>query len=108
MCNTISEIYMLLNRRGFQARTRARLRAFAMLAVALALIAASQSCGPVPAATPQAPPTSAALAPTSAAAARAKVQQQPIAGGPVLLRDGIKLRKVVDVQGGSIRIASNP
>jgi len=98
---------MLLNRRGLQARMAARLRAIAMLAVAIVLIAACQSGAPAPAATPQAPPESAAIVPNSAAG-RAKVQQQPIAGGPLLLRDGIKLRKVVDIQDGSIRIARNP
>jgi len=99
---------MLLNRRGLPTRMGARLRATAILAAVMALVAACQSGAPAPAATPQAPPTSAAIAPTSAPAARPKAEQQPIAGGPVLLRDGITLRKVVDVQGGSIRIARNP
>jgi glucose/arabinose dehydrogenase len=79
-----------------------------MLAVTMAVVAGCQSGAPAPAATPPAPPESAAIAPTSAAATRAKVEQQPIAGGPVLLRDGIKLRKVVDIENGSIRIARNP
>jgi glucose/arabinose dehydrogenase len=36
------------------------------------------------------------------------VALQPIAGGPTLLREGIALRKVIAVEGGSIRLAQNP
>jgi glucose/arabinose dehydrogenase len=36
------------------------------------------------------------------------VESQPVAGGPVLLRDGIALRKVAEVGGGNIRLARNP
>src|SRR6266511_1564552 len=97
---------MLINRRGLATRTGARLHAIGILAVSVALIAACQSGAPAPA--PQEQPTNAAVGPTTAPAARPKVEQQPIAGGPVLLRDGIKLRKVVDVEGGSIRIARDP
>jgi glucose/arabinose dehydrogenase len=101
-------MYMLLNRRGSPVRMEARLRATAVLVIAIALVTACQSGAPAPAATPQAAPTSAAAAPTSAPATRPTAEQQPIAGGPVLLRDGIALRKVVDIQGGSIRMARNP
>ncbi len=97
---------MLINRRGLATRTGARLHAIGILAVSVALIAACQSGAPAPA--PQEQPTNAAVGPTTAPAARPKVEQQPIAGGPVLLRDGIKLRKVVDVEGGSIRMARDP
>ncbi len=39
---------------------------------------------------------------------RAKVEKQPVAGGPTLLRDGITLRKVLGVGGGNIKLARNP
>ncbi len=39
---------------------------------------------------------------------RAKVERQPVAGGPTLLRDGITLRKVLGVGGGNIKMARNP
>lgn len=94
-----------------QRRRRAGLRLVVLLAAA-ALAAACQSSPstPAPAATsapaPSAP-AAAAPAPT-AAAARQNVEQQPVAGGPVLLRSGIALRKVVGVEGGAIRLARNP
>ena len=99
---------MLINRSGLPARVGARLHAFALLGAAMSLLAACQSGAPSPAPTPAAQPTTAASAPTAAPAARPTVEQQPIAGGPVLLRGGIKLRKVVDIEGGSIRMARNP
>lgn len=39
---------------------------------------------------------------------RTTVEKQPIAGGPTLLRDGITLRKVAPVGGGSISLKRNP
>ena len=89
-------------------RVGARLRAIALFASTLSMLAACQSGAPSPAATTTTAPTSAASAPTAAPVARSTVEQQPIAGGPVLLRSGIKLRKVVDIEGGSIRMARNP
>ena len=48
-------------------------------------------------------------APTLAAPTAApKVERQPIADGPILLREGIDLRKVVAVESGSIRLARHP
>ncbi len=40
--------------------------------------------------------------------ARVEVEQQPISGGPVLLRSGINLRKITNVPGESIKLARNP
>jgi glucose/arabinose dehydrogenase len=59
---------------------------------------------------PTAAPTSAAPAvePTTAATSESMVENTPIAGGPTLLRDGIDLRMVVEVESGSIRLAQNP
>jgi len=36
------------------------------------------------------------------------VESQPIANGPILLRENITLRKIADVGGGGIRLAQNP
>ncbi len=40
--------------------------------------------------------------------ARVEVEQQPVPGGPVLLRSGINVRKVTNVPGESIKLARNP
>lgn len=83
----------------------ARLGALLALLLAATLAAGCQQAAP-------AAGTPAAAAPTAAAPtaprARAKVELQPVAGGPVLLRSGIELRKVADVEGGSIRLARSP
>lgn len=84
-----------------QAPGRWRARTSA-LALAL-LLAGCQAGAAAPTAAPPAPTAVPAPTPTKAAVAR-----QPIAGGPTLLRDGIALRKVADVEGGSIRLARSP
>lgn len=38
----------------------------------------------------------------------AKIESQPIPGGPTLLRDGITLRRVATTGGGSIKLVRNP
>jgi hypothetical protein len=37
-----------------------------------------------------------------------KIERQPIAGGPVLLRDGMALRKVASIESGAVALARNP
>jgi len=68
-----------------------------MLIVLAAAIVGCQS------GTPAAAPTTAAAPP-----APTKTGQQPVAGGPVLLRDDITLRKVTAVDSGAIKIALSP
>ena len=46
--------------------------------------------------------------PTPTITAPAKVENQPIANGPTLLREGLTLRKVMEVGGGSVRLERNP
>jgi len=46
--------------------------------------------------------------PTSGVAVPAKMESQPIAKGPTLLREGMTLRKVMEVGGGSVRLERNP
>jgi len=53
----------------------------------------------------QATPT---VVPTAVIAAPAKAESQPIAKGPTLLREGLTLRKVMEVGGGSVRLERNP
>lgn len=50
-------------------------------------------CQPVPAGTPTAP---------------AEIENQPIAGGPTLLREGIALRQVTTTGGGSVKLVRSP
>ena len=52
-------------------------------------------------------PATATPAPTTLAP-RAILETQPIAGGPVLLRDGIGIRAVANMDGGSIKLALHP
>lgn len=75
-------------------------RFIALAATACTLLAAA--CGP------GGPAPSASSAPAAAQPARTSIEHQPIAGGPVLLRSGISLRKVVDAGAGSIRLARSP
>jgi hypothetical protein len=75
-------------------------RFIALAATACTLLAAA--CGP------GVPAPSASSAPAAAQPARTSIEHQPIAGGPVLLRSGISLRKVVDAGAGSIRLARSP
>jgi glucose/arabinose dehydrogenase len=88
----------------------ARLHAIAVLALVAAIAAGCAASPTGPSATTPTQPATSAAAPTAPAAptGQPKAEQQPIAGGPVLLRDGIALRKVVSVEGGSIRLARNP
>jgi glucose/arabinose dehydrogenase len=102
---------MITNRRRLPARAGARWPVLAPLALAAALAAGCQPATPA-AAPPTAAPaiTAPTAAPTAPAATgpRTKAEQQPIAGGPVLLRTGISLRKVAATGGGSIRLARHP
>jgi hypothetical protein len=70
-----------------------------------ALVAAG--CQTRATATPAPPPeptaTTAAAAPTEPV-----FENQPIEGGPILLREDITLRKVIDAGGGSIKLVLNP
>jgi len=68
------------------------------------MIAACRSVAP--AATPE--PTSAPKTPEPDSTPTATIENQPISGGPVLLRDDISLRKVADVGGANIRLARHP
>lgn len=79
--------------------------------VALLVAALTSSCQS------QSPPSAAAsvaasvAVPSAASAApspAAKVERRPVANGPLLLRDGIELRKVAAVEGGPIALARNP
>lgn len=79
-------------------------RFYVFLAGAL-LLAGCQ--GSAPAATPTSAPAPTA-APTAGPAARAATEQRPVEGGPLLLRTGIALRKLVKVEGGGIKIARSP
>src|SRR5581483_2819284 len=63
---------------------------------------------PTPTATFTRKPTASHPPPTRTPTPRTPVELQPIAGGPVLLRDDITLRKVLVVGGGNIRLARNP
>ena len=49
-----------------------------------------------------------AAAPSPLPGARAKVEVQPVSQGPVLLRAGITLRKVIGVGEGDVKLALNP
>ena len=75
-------------------QSRAQLCAMMMFAIVVAVASGCRSGAVV---TPSPMPTS-----------PLKVEQQPVPGGPVLLRDGITLRKVIGVGGGNIRLARNP
>jgi len=57
---------------------------------------------------PEPTTASTTLEPESDTAAEVSVESQPISGGPLLLRNDIALRKVVDVGGASIRLAWHP
>src|ERR1051325_10630758 len=46
--------------------------------------------------------------PSPVVAEPAKIKEQPIANGPTLLREGMTLRKVMEVGGGSVRLERNP
>ena len=48
------------------------------------------------------------LSPTALPTSTTEIELQPILGAPVLLRDDISLRKVVDVGGANIRLARHP
>lgn len=96
----------IINQRRLDTRRRVRLGALLALALAIAatLAAGCQQNAPA-ASTSTAPPApTAAPAPTTPA----NVERRPVPGGPLLLRDDIALRKVVDVPGGSIRLARSP
>ena len=61
-----------------------------------------------PSAAPTPSPVQPTAAPTAMPTPRPKVESRPIQGGPVLLRDDIALRKVVQVGGGNVALARNP
>lgn len=70
--------------------------------IALGIVAAVASCSsppPLPTNTPAA---------ATAPAATATVENQPIPGGPVLLRADMSLRKLVETGGGAAKLALNP
>lgn len=93
-------------RRHVLPRGGALRRSAAVLALVATLIVGCQTATP---ATPTAAPAPAATAaPAPSPTQAANVARQPIAGGPTLLRDGVALRKVADVEGGSIRLARSP
>lgn len=75
---------------------------------------ATEESAPVPATQEPSPiptlpePTSVSTMPQPDADPVVIEESQPIAGGPVLLRNDISLRKVVDVGGASIRLAWHP
>lgn len=66
----------------------------AIFLILLAMIISS--CQPVP------------IASTGIPSPREKTESQPISGGPVLLWEGISLRSVANVDGGSIKLALHP
>ncbi len=83
--------------RSIATQPAARLRGLLIAMGAAAVVAASCS-------TPTAvPPTS---SPTPGATAT--VENQPIVGGPVLLRADMTLRKLIEVGGGAAKLALNP
>ncbi len=98
---------MIRNHARSATRHGAQLCAFLIFAIAVAMASGCQSGTPSPTASPV-PPTTAAAVPSATPTARPKVERQPIAGGPVLLRDGITLRKVIRVGGGNVMMARNP
>ena len=74
-----------------------------LLAAAAAVVVAACSAPTV------LPPTATLIRGTVApAGATATVANQPIAGGPVLLRSDMSLRKVIEVGGGATKLALNP
>ncbi len=72
-------------------------RAFILLAMVFVTVSGCQPSSPTA-------PGMSSPVPT----VRLKAESQPITGGPVLLYEGITLRKVVGVGGGNIRLARNP
>ncbi|MBA3944967.1 MAG: PQQ-dependent sugar dehydrogenase [Herpetosiphonaceae bacterium] len=95
------------------------LRAFVLVTIGVMVATGCQGGASTPAATTPtqtasaqmtAPVVATTSAPTTGATAAAgtTAEQQPIAGGPVLLRTGISLRKIVDVNSGSVKLARNP
>jgi glucose/arabinose dehydrogenase len=86
------------------------------VARAAVLVTLAAGCQATPAATPTftpaGGPTAGLLPPTAtlppAATPHPVVAVQPIADGPVLLRDDISLHKVLDRGGGDIRLVLNP
>ncbi|HZQ10739.1 MAG TPA: PQQ-dependent sugar dehydrogenase [Anaerolineae bacterium] len=63
---------------------------------------------PTPTASLTLSPTATHPPPTRRRTPAAPVELQPIAGGPVLRRDDITLRKVGAISGGNVRLARNP
>ncbi len=95
------------------------LRVLVLLTVGL-LVATGCQSGALPATAPTTTqiPAAQTTAPSAVTASAAttvaqpsqgiKGEQQPVAGGPILLRNGIALRKIVDVNDGSVKLARNP
>src|SRR5260221_10730374 len=72
--------------------------------IALGIAAAVASCSsPTAVAVPTVTP-----APSPTPGATATVENQPIPGGPVLLRADMSLRKVIETGGGAAKLALNP
>lgn len=84
----------------FSAHPRVRWNAILLLTTVAMMASACQPATPPP--TPTVPP------PTTRPTLEPPVEHQPIAGGPILLRDNIELRKVIRVGFGNIRLAHNP
>lgn len=84
-------------------RKYVKVKAIVLFTIAVVLLTNCQGT-PSPTATRQPTVTPIPAAPTP----HPKVKLQPIPGGPVLLREDITLRKVVDLGGGDIRLAQNP
>jgi len=81
----------------FANKTKGRIKLRCSQILVLFIIATTliSGCQSAPVATPTPTP-------------RAKIESQPITGGPVLLRSGISLRSAANVGGGSIKLAVHP
>ena len=90
-----SESYAVKHGDFFGARRTARLRGM-LLMLGMAAVAAA-SC-----ASPTAAPA------TNTPSVTAVVANQPIPGGPVLLRADMTLRKLIEIGGGAAKLAFNP
>lgn len=77
--------------------------------VTIALLLTLAACATQPTATQT--PTPAPAEPTPAPTAtpgRAVIEEQPVPGGPTILRSGIEVRRVIEAPGSSIRLARDP
>jgi Glucose / Sorbosone dehydrogenase len=83
-----------------------KVKSVLVFTVAMALLASCQTATPAPTVAVATTAPTAVAAPSNTP--RVIVTSQPIPNGPVLLRSDISLRKVVDRNGGDIRLALNP